>query len=66
MSDKLTDPVSAKLAENLDEDGLLRLKTVDKVIEIYKDRNLVSIDEFCKAYDKIYKLLKNEHTDELG
>jgi hypothetical protein len=53
------DPISTKLAEGLDTEGLLRLKTTEIVISIYKDRNLVSIDEFCKAYDQIFKLLKN-------
>lgn len=55
----ISEPLDTKLAERLDTDGLLRLKTTEVVIAIYRERNLVSIDEFCKAYDKIYNLLKH-------
>lgn len=47
------------LTENQDKEVLLRLATVDRLIELYKDRSLVNTEEFCKSFDKIYNLLKD-------
>ena len=47
------------LAKNLDKEGLIRLKAVEKTIEHLKDRNadLVTLN---KVFEIIYKQLQNE------
>jgi len=47
------------LTDGQSQEVLLRLATVDRAIELYKDRTLVSVDDFCESVDKIYKLLKD-------
>ncbi len=54
--------VEETLAEKLSKDELLRLVAVDKLIELYKDRNLVNVEEFCKSFDLIYKILQDGKT----
>jgi hypothetical protein len=55
--------IDKALAKNLDKEGLLKLATVDRLIELYRDRPLVNVDEFCKSYDKLYNILKDERED---
>jgi len=53
------DVIDKYLTENQDEEVLLRLATVDRLIELYKDRTLVNTDDFCKSFDQIYNLIKD-------
>ena len=45
--------------ENLDDDGKLRMKTVEYTIEFLKDRNISNFEAFNDVFEKVYNSLKN-------
>jgi len=52
-------PIDTELSKQLTKEELLKLKAAEMLIELYRDRNMTNIDQFCTSYDKLYKLLKN-------
>jgi hypothetical protein len=57
-------PIDIELSKQLTKEELLKLKAAEMLIELYRDRNMTNIDQFCTSYDKLYKLLKDGETSE--
>lgn len=55
-----SEEIDRKLAEGLDQDGLLRLKAVDQTIEFFKNFQVTDLKYFNEQYEKIYNFLKNK------
>ena len=55
-----SEEIDRKLAEGLDQDGLLRLKAVDQTIEFFKSFQVTDLKYFNEQYEKIYNFLKNK------
>ena len=49
--------IEEALVENLDAEGLLRLKAVDKTVELLKDKGNVTPDMVDKIFKSIYNSL---------
>lgn len=54
----LPNPIDLSLAEGLDEDGLLRLKSVSLTVELFQGKNMTP-KEFESVFTIIYNFLKN-------
>jgi hypothetical protein len=61
MEENQRNPVDEKIASQIPAGALLRYRVLDKVIELYKDRNIVNEDQFIKTFEKIYKLIITDH-----
>lgn len=51
--------LSKAIYANLDEDGKLRMKTVEYTIEFLKDRQISNFSAFNDVFEEIYNSLKN-------
>lgn len=64
ISDKEIDRL---LTQGLDQEGLIRMKSVDMAICFFKDKQVSDIRHFQKTYEDIYKFITNlEQNDTEG
>jgi hypothetical protein len=56
--------LSKAIYSDLNEDGKLRMKTVEYTIEFLKDRSINNFDAFNTVFEKVYNSLKNGVTAE--
>jgi hypothetical protein len=52
--------IDAALANNLDKDGLLRLKAVEQAVKFFKNKNVPSIEQLDKKIESIYNFLNKK------
>jgi len=49
--------VDGALANNLEKDGLLRLKAVEQAVKFFKNKNISHIEQLDKKIESIYNFL---------
>lgn len=47
------------LTQGLDQEGIIRMKSVDMAISFFKDKQVSDIKHFQKTYEDIYKFITN-------
>lgn len=52
--------IDSALANNLDKDGLLRLKAVEQAVKFFKNKNVSSIEQLDKKIESIYNFLNKQ------
>lgn len=52
------------LTHGLDQEGLIRIKSVDMAISFFKDKQVSDIRHFQKTYEDIYKFITNLQQNE--
>ena len=52
------------LKQGLDQEGLIRMKSVDMAISFFKDKQVSDIRHFQKTYEDIYKFITNLQQNE--
>jgi len=55
-----SEEIDKKLAEGLDQEGLLKLKAVELTIEFFKNFQVSDLKYFNEQYEKIYNFLKTK------
>ena len=56
--------IDKALSENLDKEGLLKLKAIEYTIAVYLDRPMLNVEQFCQSYDLIHNLIKDDGSNE--
>jgi len=52
--------IDSALANNLDKDGILRLKAVEQAVKFFKNKNVSSIEQLDKKIESIYNFLNKQ------